>query len=84
MKHDFVKNHEHLVLFFKSISYIAGTCGRPCVTHFTTMSIFRRIQVFSRLGVLAPLSVCVGSHPPEISIGISGGFKKVIAVRRKR
>ena len=50
------------------ISYTAGTCGGPCETHFATMSIFRRIQVFFRgnyfFQPLAPLSVYVGSHPP--------------------
>ena len=49
INHDFVKNHENVVVFW-SISYIAGACGQPCVTHFATMSIFEEFRYF--LGVI--------------------------------
>ena len=64
MNNKFVKNHENtvgwgvlstvktfdptLMLSSDSISYKAGTCGRPCEIHFAKMGIFRRIQVFFR------------------------------------
>ena len=70
MKHGFVKNHENLVVFWSIsyVTYVAGTCGWPCVTHFATMSIFRRIQLFLGAIIFSATGPCHIASPLSTSV----------------